>query len=285
LLLLNRLISLSEYGCQASPTAGQGRTRTDTSLLAGYRPIPLAIATECLNMNNVNTNALPSRLIIGAALAVVAAGLVTYALHTAAPAPKTAQVAPLPPAPPPPVAQNPTPPPAAAPSPEAPAAAVPAPAASDQAAQPDSATPSEPKLANNRHTAKAHSRSRTSDDSADTAAATPPVVAATPPPAPAAPAVDSTATAAAANSGGDATAAPADAGGVDSKITTEVKSRLAADNVTKDANISVTTTQGVVVLTGTLASQDAVDHVRLLAQNVPDVKSVDTSALKVTGNS
>ncbi len=64
-----------------------------------------------------------------------------------------------------------------------------------------------------------------------------------------------------------------------------MKSRLAADNVTKDANISVTTTQGVVVLTGTLASQDALDHVRVLAQNVPDVKSVDTSALKVTSNS
>ncbi len=250
-------------------------------------------------MNNVNTNSLPSRLVIGAALAVVAAGLVTYALHTAAPAPKTAQVAPLPPPPPPPVAQNPTAPPAA-PSPEAPAAVVPAPAASDQAAQPDSATPSEPKLANNRHTAKAHSRSRTSDDSADSAAAAPPVAAVTPPApaAPAAAAVDSTATATAANSGGDTAAAPAsnagnaqegaapaDAGGVDSKITTEVKSRLAADNVTKDAHISVTTTQGVVVLTGTLASQDALDHVRVLAQNVPDVKSVDTSALKVTSNS
>jgi hyperosmotically inducible protein len=64
-----------------------------------------------------------------------------------------------------------------------------------------------------------------------------------------------------------------------------VKSRLAADAVTKDANISVTTTQGVVVLSGTLASQDAVDHVKQVAQNVQDVKSVDTSALKVTGTS
>ena len=72
---------------------------------------------------------------------------------------------------------------------------------------------------------------------------------------------------------------------MDGKITTEVKSRLAADAVTKDANISVTTTQGVVVLSGTLASQDAVDHVKQVAQNVQDVKSVDTSALKVTGTS
>jgi hyperosmotically inducible protein len=47
----------------------------------------------------------------------------------------------------------------------------------------------------------------------------------------------------------------------------------------------VTTTQGVVVLSGTLASQDAVDHVKQVAQNVQDVKSVDTSALKVTSSS
>ncbi len=86
-----------------------------------------------------------------------------------------------------------------------------------------------------------------------------------------------------------AAAAPAEAAptvdvaNADSKITTEVKSRLAADSITKDADISVNTTQGVVVVTGTVASQDAVDHVKLVAQNVPDVKSVDTSALKVSG--
>ena len=68
-----------------------------------------------------------------------------------------------------------------------------------------------------------------------------------------------------------------------SKITTEVKSALAADSVTKDADISVNTTQGVVVVSGTVPNQDAADHVKMVAQNVPDVKSVDTSALKVSG--
>jgi hyperosmotically inducible protein len=241
-------------------------------------------------MNNVYSNALPSRLIIAAGLAVVAIGGGAYYLHTASKAVPTAQVAPAPT--PPPVAANPPPPAAPAPAPDVPAAA-PTPAASPALAQQDSsnanptdsATPSESKHGN-RHTAKAHSSARSSDDG---------VVAATPPPAPAAPAapaVDSTQTATAANSAtapapspaadsATPAAAPADTAGVDSKITDEVKSRLAADNVSKDANISVTTNQGVVVLTGTLASQDAVDHVREVARNVQDVKSVDTSALKV----
>jgi hyperosmotically inducible periplasmic protein len=252
-------------------------------------------------MNNVYSNAMPSRLIIAAGLAVVAIGAGAYYLHTASKAVPTAQVAPAPAPPPPPVAANPPPPAVPAPAPDVPAAA-PAPAAPPAVAQQDSSnanptdsvTPSESKHGN-RHTAKAHSSARTSDDS---------VVAATPPPAPAAPAapaVDSTANATAANSAtapppnpaadnaapaatasnAPDGAAPADTSGVDSKITTEVKSRLAADNVSKDANIGVTTNQGVVVLTGTLASQDAVDHVKQLAQNVQDVKSVDASALKV----
>jgi hyperosmotically inducible protein len=70
--------------------------------------------------------------------------------------------------------------------------------------------------------------------------------------------------------------------GSDSRITTEVKSQFAADNISKDVDIGVTTTQGVVVLTGTLVTQDAIDHVRNVAAQVKDVKSVDTSAMKVT---
>jgi hyperosmotically inducible protein len=252
-------------------------------------------------MNNVYSNAMPSRLIIAAGLAVVAIGGGAYYLHTASKAAPTAQVAPAPTPPPPPVAENQPPPAAPAPAADVPAAA-PTPAVSPPVAQQDSSstnqsdnvTPSEPKHAN-RHTAKAHDRDRTSDAG---------VVAATPPPPPAAPAADSTQNATAANSatapaptadsaapaatasnGQGANAqegtAPADTSGVDSKITTEVKSRLAADNVSKDANIGVTTNQGVVVLTGTLASQDAVDHVTQVARNVQDVKSVDASSLKV----
>jgi len=65
----------------------------------------------------------------------------------------------------------------------------------------------------------------------------------------------------------------------DGQITIDVKSELAGDSLSKDVNIGVTTTHGVVVLTGSLASQDAIDHVKDVAGRVKDVKSVDTSAL------
>ncbi|MDR3395714.1 MAG: BON domain-containing protein [Parasulfuritortus sp.] len=70
----------------------------------------------------------------------------------------------------------------------------------------------------------------------------------------------------------------------DSWITTKVKSELLADSVSKGFDVSVTTLHGVVVLKGALASQDAVDHVKAVAARVKGVKSVDTSALTVTGN-
>jgi hyperosmotically inducible periplasmic protein len=68
----------------------------------------------------------------------------------------------------------------------------------------------------------------------------------------------------------------------DSRITTELKSQFAADSISKDVDIGVTTTQGVVVLTGTLVTQDAIDHVKNVAEKVKDVKSVDISAMKIT---
>jgi hyperosmotically inducible protein len=68
----------------------------------------------------------------------------------------------------------------------------------------------------------------------------------------------------------------------DIRITTAVKSEIAADSSSKDANVGVTTTNGVVVLTGTMATQDAIDRLKGVAEKVEDVKSVDTSALKVT---
>jgi hyperosmotically inducible protein len=43
----------------------------------------------------------------------------------------------------------------------------------------------------------------------------------------------------------------------------------------------VETRHGVVILKGKLANQAAVDHVKLMAQNVDGVKSVDASGLKV----
>jgi hyperosmotically inducible protein len=68
----------------------------------------------------------------------------------------------------------------------------------------------------------------------------------------------------------------------DSSITTEVKSEISADSVSRDIDIGVTTTNGVVVLTGTLATQDAIEHVKDVAEKVKDVKSVDISALKIS---
>jgi hyperosmotically inducible protein len=67
----------------------------------------------------------------------------------------------------------------------------------------------------------------------------------------------------------------------DSQITTDVKSELASDSLSKDVNIGVTTTHGVVALTGTLASQNAIDHVKDVAGKAKDVKSVDASALRL----
>jgi hyperosmotically inducible periplasmic protein len=247
-------------------------------------------------------NIVPSKIVIGVGLAIVGAGLVTYALHPSSTPAPIARVAPI--APPPPVVQEAPPP--VAPATETPADATPAPVAPPVVAQTDNstansdATPAvvtEPKAS--RH-AKAH-RSATNDDS----------VAATAPAAPVAAPTGTASTDSSANAGSnsvaknddsvkpaDASIAPAapaaaaaapegapavDVANADTKITTEVKSRLAADSVTKDADLSVNTSQGVVVVTGTVATQDAVDHVKLVAQNVPDVKSVDTSALKVSG--
>jgi hyperosmotically inducible protein len=68
----------------------------------------------------------------------------------------------------------------------------------------------------------------------------------------------------------------------DSRITTELKSQFASDSIGKDVDIGVTTTEGAVVLTGTLVTQDAIDHVKRVAEQVKDVKSVDTSAMRIT---
>jgi hyperosmotically inducible protein len=69
----------------------------------------------------------------------------------------------------------------------------------------------------------------------------------------------------------------------DSWITTKVKSGILADSVSKGFDVSVETIHGVVVLKGALSNQDAVDHVKDIAEKVKGVKSVDTSALTVAG--
>jgi hyperosmotically inducible protein len=68
--------------------------------------------------------------------------------------------------------------------------------------------------------------------------------------------------------------------GSDSWITTKVKSEIMSDSVSKGFDVHVKTLHGVVMLRGTLPNQDAIDHVKDVAEKVGHVKSVDTSELK-----
>ncbi|MDA8329314.1 MAG: BON domain-containing protein [Betaproteobacteria bacterium] len=67
----------------------------------------------------------------------------------------------------------------------------------------------------------------------------------------------------------------------DSWITTKVKTDILASSLDKGMDVSVDTVHGVVVLKGTLTNQDAIDHVRDIAEKVDGVKSVDISGLTV----
>jgi len=67
----------------------------------------------------------------------------------------------------------------------------------------------------------------------------------------------------------------------DTWITTKVKSEILAHSVAKAFKVGVTTKQGVVMLDGKLPNKDAIDLVKMIAEKVKGVKSVDTSALVV----
>ena len=69
----------------------------------------------------------------------------------------------------------------------------------------------------------------------------------------------------------------------DSSITDEVKFQIAASGLSKDVEVGVTTALGIVVLTGKQESQQAIDLLRSVAAKVQDVKSVDTTAMQVSG--
>jgi hyperosmotically inducible protein len=240
---------------------------------------------------NSNTS---RKIIVASGMAVVVGtGLVIFALrvHSGTSVAQTphppAPVAQTPAAAPAAAAQIPAVPGAVAQVPDAPAAVAPSDSVGAKSA--DTATPSavEPKLARSRHLAKASTSA-----AATNGTVTPTGSAADTREKPAAETV--------ANSAGGVKSAdelttppatgssPADdqkvgtSAGVaasDSQITTDVKSEIAGDRLSKDVNIGVTTTQGIVALTGSLASQDAIDHFKDVAGKVPGVKSVDTSAL------
>ncbi|MGH8189849.1 MAG: BON domain-containing protein [Rhodanobacteraceae bacterium] len=71
--------------------------------------------------------------------------------------------------------------------------------------------------------------------------------------------------------------------GSDGWITTKVKAELATTAGVSSTDISVTTTNGVVTLTGVLANDTEVDKAIAAAKSVKGVKSVDSAGLKAKG--
>ena len=69
----------------------------------------------------------------------------------------------------------------------------------------------------------------------------------------------------------------------DSWITTKVKSEILANSASKAFKVQVKTKGGVVSLNGKLPTKDAVDLVKLIAEKVKGVRSVDAAGLTVEG--
>ena len=67
----------------------------------------------------------------------------------------------------------------------------------------------------------------------------------------------------------------------DGWITAKVKSEILADSASKGYTVHVKTTQGAVVLKGSLANTNAIAQIKGIAEKVDGVKSVDTTALKI----
>ena len=240
---------------------------------------------------------LSRKIIVASGMAVVVGIIaVTFVLRSPHPA-AVAQLS----QPPAAVAQIPDAPTPITPTPEAPAAVAPIPDAPAAVASKDNVDAKigdtaksaavEPKVAGNRHPAKARMSAKTTDGTVASQSS-----------------VDSRSESAGETGAKDAgglqrvdevpmsspasrTANDAQEGATsngpassDSQITAELKSQFAADSISKNIDIGVTTTQGVVVLTGTLVTQDAIDHVKNVAEKVKDVKSVDTSAMTITSS-
>jgi hyperosmotically inducible protein len=68
----------------------------------------------------------------------------------------------------------------------------------------------------------------------------------------------------------------------DTWITTKVKSEFASKKSVKGTDISVTTTEGVVALTGTVSTAKEKSSAEKIAKAVKGVKSVDASGLTVS---
>jgi hyperosmotically inducible protein len=68
----------------------------------------------------------------------------------------------------------------------------------------------------------------------------------------------------------------------DSQITTEVKSQISSES--PGNSVQVTTSNGVVALAGSVPDQDAITQAKQAAERVKDVRAVDTSGLTVSNN-
>jgi hypothetical protein len=62
----------------------------------------------------------------------------------------------------------------------------------------------------------------------------------------------------------------------DSVITAKIKQDILGDPLLKSSQISVTTENGVVKLSGTVDSQQSIDRAKAIAQSVTDVKAVES---------
>jgi len=68
----------------------------------------------------------------------------------------------------------------------------------------------------------------------------------------------------------------------DTAITADLKTKYAADSKTKGADVSVTTSNAIVALSGTVVSQAQKSHVIYVARHTKGVAQVDSTALNVS---
>jgi hyperosmotically inducible periplasmic protein len=66
----------------------------------------------------------------------------------------------------------------------------------------------------------------------------------------------------------------------DSAITAKIKAEILSDPLLKVSQINVTTTNGVVSLSGTVDSQQSIDRALEIARSVKDVKSVENGLVR-----
>jgi len=67
----------------------------------------------------------------------------------------------------------------------------------------------------------------------------------------------------------------------DTAVTADLKTKFAADGRTKGSDISVTTSNGIVALSGTVVSEAQKTHVIYVARHTKGVQQVDTTALSI----